>query len=82
MTDEGNQTTGVFVREIDCANGSLEISQTEVGDVGCVVWDAALVLGKYLQTHHFIKKHKLYGKRVLELGAGTGALGLIAATMG
>ena len=73
---------GVFVRKIECKEGVLEIKQSEIGDVGCVVWDAALVLGKYLQTQHFLANHRLENKRVVELGAGTGALGLIAATMG
>ncbi|RMX40128.1 hypothetical protein pdam_00002282 [Pocillopora damicornis] len=42
-----------FEREIECKDGILKIKQAEVGDESCVVWDAALVLAKYLQTEHF-----------------------------
>ena len=71
-----------FEREIECKNGTLRIQQAEVGDESCVVWDAALVLAKYLQTEHFCSKEGLRDKRVVELGAGTGVVGLIAAVCG
>ena len=53
---------------------SLKIHQKFVGGVGCVVWDAALVLLKYLFTKNGNKhvKHNC----VLELGAGTGVVGI------
>ena len=71
-----------FEREIEVHNGTLRIKQVELGDESCVVWDAALVLLKYLQTKSFCVKHELKGKRVLELGAGTGVVGLVAASLG
>ena len=71
-----------FEREIECKNGILRIKQTEVGDESCVVWDAALVLAKYLQTDGYCLKHSLKDKRVIELGAGTGIVGLVAACCG
>jgi len=39
----------VFIRtfEINSCGKSLTLWQKEVGDVSCVVWDAALVLAKY-----------------------------------
>jgi hypothetical protein len=39
----------VFIRkfEINCCGKSLMLCQKEVGDVSCVVWDAALVMAKY-----------------------------------
>lgn len=42
---------------------------------GTSVWPAALVLAKYIVAH----KHTFAGKTVLELGAGTGLSGLLAA---
>ena len=60
--------------EIQTLDVTLKVHQKCIGDVGCVVWDAALVLLKYLFTesgNHFVK-----GKHVLELGSGTGAVGL------
>lgn len=71
-----------FEREIECKNGTLRIKQAEVGDESCVVWDAALVLAKYFQTEHFCAHEGLADKRVIELGAGTGVVGLIAASCG
>jgi hypothetical protein len=42
-------------------------------DCGCVVWDAALVLVNYLVKQAELGALNLSGKRVIELGAGTGA---------
>jgi hypothetical protein len=43
---------GVFIRkfEINSCGKSLTLCQKEVGDVSCVIWDAALVLAKYLEA--------------------------------
>lgn len=72
-----------FVREVETNKSEiLKIHQLEVGDVGCVVWDAALVLSKYLETPDFKDGELLKGKEILELGAGTGCVGLVAANMG
>lgn len=61
-----------FVRELELNDSTvLNIHQLEEGDAGCVVWDAALVLTKYLE-----KSQLLTGKRILELGSGTGVVGL------
>lgn len=76
-----------FTRVLEKNDGSsLKLKQCYIGDVGCVVWDAAIVLAKYLETKHFYDSSKgvnaWAGRRVLELGAGTGAVGLMAATLG
>ncbi|KAM9842782.1 protein N-lysine methyltransferase METTL21D [Aulostomus maculatus] len=76
-----------FVREIEKNDGCvLKVKQCYMGDVGCVVWDAAIVLAKYLETKQFYDPasgvNVWAGRRVLELGAGTGAVGLMAATLG
>ncbi len=68
-----------FVREIEIFNCSLNIYQAYIGDVGCVVWDAALVLAKYLEQ---TRKEDLNNKKVLELGAGTGIVGLCCSLAG
>ena len=83
MVDETDKfAENTFERQIECKNGILRIKQAEVGDESCVVWDAALVLAKYLQTEHFCVNEGLANKRVIELGAGTGVVGLIAASCG
>ena len=75
-----------FIRELETKNEQiLKINQCETGDVGCVVWDAAIVLTTYLETDDFIDsdgQNKLHGKSVLELGSGTGVVGIQAAKLG
>ncbi|XP_039274165.2 protein N-lysine methyltransferase METTL21D-like [Styela clava] len=73
-----------FIRYIDIPSKELSrlaIHQEKVGDVGCVVWDAALVLAYYLQTQK-ARDHFVRNKNVIELGAGTGIVGLVAAACG
>lgn len=82
----------MFTREIEfpSVGKSLLLSQENEGDVGCVVWDAAIVLAKYLENQCFLqkpqnsdmKKPLLFGCHVVELGAGTGCVGLAAALLG
>ncbi|XP_052100409.1 protein N-lysine methyltransferase METTL21D-like [Mytilus californianus] len=72
-----------FVREIEKNNEEvIKIHQLEIGDVGCVVWDAAIVLSKYFETEDFLKGQLLKEKNIIELGAGTGVVGIIASTFG
>ncbi|XP_017269081.1 protein-lysine methyltransferase METTL21D [Kryptolebias marmoratus] len=76
-----------FVREIEKNDGcTLKLKQCYMGDVGCVVWDAAIVLAKYLETKQFHEPSSgvsvWSGRTVVELGAGTGVVGLMAATLG
>lgn len=70
-----------FIREVELVLHEddkdevlLNIHQLSVGDEGCVVWDAAIVLLKFLFTEKGQKSVK--GRAVLELGAGTGVVGL------
>ncbi|CAH1772923.1 unnamed protein product [Owenia fusiformis] len=76
----------IFVREFERKNGSsLNISQCSTGDVGCVVWDAALVLMCYLEMpdfHNSAGESSMKEKIILELGSGTGAVGIQAACLG
>ncbi|XP_036449974.1 protein-lysine methyltransferase METTL21D isoform X2 [Colossoma macropomum] len=72
-----------FVREIEKNDGSvLKMFQCSKGDVGCVVWDAAIVLSKYLETEQFCSSQTWSSKKVVELGAGTGVVGIMAASLG
>ncbi|XP_023480653.1 protein N-lysine methyltransferase METTL21D isoform X2 [Equus przewalskii] len=74
-----------FVRVLEKRDGTeLRLQQYGSGGVGCVVWDAAIVLCKYLETPGFSGEgaHALSRRSVLELGSGTGAVGLMAATLG
>jgi protein N-lysine methyltransferase METTL21D len=83
---EHSETSGIFTRNFERRDGRvLTIAQREVGDVGCVVWDAAIVLSYYLETRDFYDEvgcSQLVGKSVVELGAGTGLVGIQAAACG
>jgi len=76
----------MFTRELERRDGRLlSINQYEVGDVGCVVWDAALVLSFYLESADFTDEagnSRLFDKSVVELGSGTGVVGIQAAACG
>ncbi|WKY04323.1 hypothetical protein Q1695_005377 [Nippostrongylus brasiliensis] len=74
--DDG-QTT--FARTVDLDDErTLTIEQEYESDVGGVVWDSAL-----LACDYFVRNKDHYkGKKVLELGAGTGVCGLVLAALG
>lgn len=75
---------GTFTREVelDSLGLTLKIRQHFVGDVSCVVWDASIVLAKYLEKLHSDHKKKFSRLNILELGAGLGCVGLTAACLG
>lgn len=75
---------GFFTRklEINRCGKYLTLCQKEVGNVSCVVWDAALVLAKYLEVRCGKTQNWLRGQSVIELGAGLGCVGLTAACFG
>ncbi len=80
----------MFERRLEVVTGDDASKQEEVKEVlveqefegaeAVVVWDAALVLAYFLQRHQ--KELALKGKRVIELGAGTGVVGLVVAALG
>ncbi|KAM5326875.1 protein N-lysine methyltransferase METTL21A isoform 2-T2 [Glossophaga mutica] len=61
------------------ANHTIQIRQDwrQLG-VAAVVWDAAVVLSTYLETGAV----ELRGRSAVELGAGTGLVGIVAALLG
>ncbi|XP_036401765.1 protein N-lysine methyltransferase METTL21A [Megalops cyprinoides] len=65
--------------EFHFANHRVRLSQdwNRLG-VAAVVWDAAVVLCMYLE----LGKTELLGKAAIELGAGTGLVGIVAALLG
>ncbi|XP_078263173.1 protein N-lysine methyltransferase METTL21D isoform X2 [Rhinoraja longicauda] len=75
-----------FVRSVERRAGSpLRLQQRTVGGVGAVVWDAALVLAKYLECAGpggGSADAGGAGPVTVELGAGTGLVGLMAAALG
>jgi predicted nicotinamide N-methyase len=61
------------------AAAKRESEDQQHGDTGRVVWDGAIVLAKYLERG---ARGAVRGRRVLELGAGTGIGGLAAHALG
>lgn len=49
---------------------------------GAVVWEAGVVLAKYLEKVSLTTPHRWGGRHMLELGCGTGVAGLAAAMLG
>ncbi|XP_075047956.1 protein N-lysine methyltransferase METTL21D [Mixophyes fleayi] len=77
------EPAGIFIREVQRRDGTmLKIRQLSSGDVGCVVWDAAIVLSKFLERRECTEPGVLRGRSALELGSGTGIVGIMAATLG
>ena len=71
-----------FQREIEFSKGILTINQSYIGDVGHVVWDAAISLAKFIDGDWFLNTKEFIGKNVVELGSGTGLVGIVAAMHG
>ncbi|KAL2076916.1 hypothetical protein ACEWY4_027490 [Coilia grayii] len=65
--------------EFHFANHTVRLAQdwNRLG-VAAVVWDAAVVLCMYMELGHI----ELKGKTAIELGAGTGLVGIVAALLG
>lgn len=68
--------------DLESISVTLKFCQREYGDVNCVVWDAALVLAKYLEILFEQNSETFKSKRVIELGSGLGCVGLAAACFG
>ncbi len=72
-----------FLREYETKTSkTLRINQIEYGDVGCVVWDASIVLAKYLEILINEAKIDFSGLSIIELGAGTGLISVLMASYG
>ena len=91
-----------FIRELEIKEKTIRIKQLYVGDVGCVIWDAAIVLCKFLENKYYfpvpatdVSAHTQISKpetmsdpsywnekRVIDLGSGTGVVGIAAGILG
>ena len=66
-----------------CQGAEVEVTapQKSHGDEAVVVWDAALVLAHFLELHQ-LDLDLGSGIHVVDVGAGTGAVGLVASALG
>ena len=58
---------------------SLEIYQTKIGSVGSWCWESAICLAEYCYDHMF---NQFQNKRIVEIGSGTGVVGLQVCALG
>eukprot|EP01121_Diplochlamys_sp_Union-15-3_P013586 TRINITY_DN4240_c0_g1_i4.p1 TRINITY_DN4240_c0_g1~~TRINITY_DN4240_c0_g1_i4.p1 ORF type:complete len:224 (-),score=30.23 TRINITY_DN4240_c0_g1_i4:4-675(-) len=63
-----------LIRKLKSKNNKINIHQSFDGELGSTVWDCALVLLKYLENKDDFPTDFFKGKRVIELGAGTGVI--------
>ncbi|XP_071730867.1 uncharacterized protein [Rutidosis leptorrhynchoides] len=76
-----------LILSLDACGRSINISQSpsslgQPGVTGSVMWDSGIVLGKFLENAVETGLLVLQGKKVIELGAGCGLVGCIAALLG
>ncbi|XP_029460398.1 LOW QUALITY PROTEIN: protein-lysine methyltransferase METTL21C [Rhinatrema bivittatum] len=69
-----------FAKESFCYAGSPITIQESIEDYGAVVWPAALALSQYLEDNQ--EEFELRDRRVLEIGAGTGLVSIVASILG
>eukprot|EP01104_Vermistella_antarctica_P013588 TRINITY_DN4138_c0_g1_i3.p1 TRINITY_DN4138_c0_g1~~TRINITY_DN4138_c0_g1_i3.p1 ORF type:complete len:238 (+),score=54.30 TRINITY_DN4138_c0_g1_i3:219-932(+) len=71
--------SGLF--KVEVAGRSLSIvEKPELNSTGTKVWESSVVLSKYLE--HTRRRNPLKGKKVVELGAGCGIVGMTAGVLG
>jgi len=68
--------TPLYIHELE------EYGMQPIISVGLSVWDGALVLAKFLESSKDFPHDFWKGKKVLELGSGTGTVGLAIALLG
>ncbi|XP_027197861.2 protein N-lysine methyltransferase METTL21D-like [Dermatophagoides pteronyssinus] len=70
------------ITESDDENPSVTIIQKYDSDESGVVWDAAILLAKYLEYDCHCHGQSMVNLNVIELGSGTGFVGIWCAAMG
>jgi predicted nicotinamide N-methyase len=69
-------------REIEACGKTLLINQNLGNEHGASVWDAAIVLAKYIENSKKFQNGFWKGKSILELGSGNGYLGIVLGLLG
>ncbi|XP_066477442.1 protein-lysine methyltransferase METTL21C [Tiliqua scincoides] len=69
-----------FDKEHYCYAGHRIVIQESIDSFGAVVWPGALALCQYLESEQ--EEINLKGKKVLEIGAGTGLVAIVASILG
>jgi len=72
----------ILNRDFEFCGKTISIIQDFSGELGGTVWDASLVLIKYLENSSEFPPHFWERKRVLELGSGTGIISIACSLQG
>ena len=79
--DRSTRFADDYRHELDDGTTLIHIKQEDPEqDIGSCVWTAAIMLAKYIEHHHGAKG--LVDRECIELGSGTGLVGLVAASLG
>uniref|UniRef100_A0A8D0GHT6 Methyltransferase 21C, AARS1 lysine n=1 Tax=Sphenodon punctatus TaxID=8508 RepID=A0A8D0GHT6_SPHPU len=78
LLEEGS--SHYFDKEHYCYAGCQIVIQESIENFGAVVWPGALALCQYLESNQ--QEIDLKDKKVLELGAGTGLVSIVASLLG
>jgi len=81
-SNDANESDDSLDREVESFGRTLSIRQDFNGELGGTVWDAALVFIKYFENTTEFPPGFWKGKRVLELGAGTGLVSIVLGLLG
>ncbi|VDN04016.1 unnamed protein product [Thelazia callipaeda] len=74
----GDENASHFIRKFNLSSNEVIINQECIGDVGCIVWDSAIVA-----CYYFARKQSFWrGKKILEIGAGTGVCSIVLGVLG
>ncbi|KAJ3333127.1 hypothetical protein HDU76_011204 [Blyttiomyces sp. JEL0837] len=79
-----DETVDIETFTLDDGKDIYLVTSTNTNDSGSTVWNSGRCLGIYLKNGRFGGKGSLplLGKRVLDLGSGTGIVGICAARLG
>ena len=75
MVPQSAYSEGQYVLKFK--NGKSVTVSESLGEIGMRVWDCAALMSRWFEKGDFVK-----GKRILELGSGTGLLGFACAVLG
>ena len=77
--DRSTRFKDSFEYSLDDGSCTIMLAQEDSAqDVGSCVWTAAIAFSKFLEHHY----RQMTGLRCIELGSGTGLVGLVAASIG
>mmetsp|Transcript_51029 Transcript_51029/g.119730 ORF Transcript_51029/g.119730 Transcript_51029/m.119730 type:complete len:216 (+) Transcript_51029:2-649(+) len=82
MADASSEDSGdVFGAQVCCGGKTFQLAEDWECGLGGTIWEGGRLLAEYVASAYF-EDGFWQGKRTVELGAGTGLPGLVAASLG